>query len=85
MPGWLPWPKNWPTNPLQLIPAPSIPPYPTTLDELTILELGAATALLRLACGGSKVPLNSKNRALLCLLASVLNFELYLRKHPPHH
>lgn len=81
MGGWLPWPKQWPTNPNQLAVPPAVVPYPTTMEELDLLELAEAAALLRIACGRSQLPLKQPKRALLCVIASIIDYEIYKREH----
>lgn len=81
MGGWKLWPKSWPTNPLQLVPPPAFAPYPTVIEQLDLVQLAEAAALLRIACGKSQFPLKEPKRAILCVIASVLEYELWKREH----
>jgi hypothetical protein len=81
MGGWLPWPQSWPTNPNQLAIPPAESLYPTSLEELDLLELAEAAALLRIACGRSQLPLKQPKRAILCVIASIIDYEIFHRTH----
>lgn len=81
MPSPPKWPANWPTNP-NLIPIPPVPTtIPTALAELELAELAGMYAILRLACGRSTQPLKEPGRKLLCVLAAIIDYEIYKREH----
>lgn len=81
MGGWLPLPKFWPTNPNQIPIPPTHTEIPVTIDDLNILELAEMSALLRIACGRSQLPLKNPKRAVLCVLAGIIDYEIYHREH----
>lgn len=74
-------PLNWPLDPSALPVPPAAATIPTALAELDVLQLAEMAALLRIACGRAQLPLKQPKRALLCILASILDYELYHREH----
>jgi hypothetical protein len=84
MGGFLRPPIFWPTNPNDIPIPPAASLIPTTLEELELGELAEMVFLLRLACGRSQLPLKNPKRALMCVLAAIVEYELYKRTQPAH-
>jgi hypothetical protein len=81
-PGWLPYPETYPHNNNEVSIPPAVTDTPTDLDLLTDFELAEMAFLLRLACGRNASIFKQPKRYLLCLLAQILDYELYKRLHP---
>lgn len=81
MPVYPNLPKDWPDNPNEIPIPPELTIIPTTLDELKLEELAEMFFLLKLACGRSQLPLKNPKRAALCVLAAIINYELFKRTH----
>ena len=77
-PVWLP--GYFPTNNNEIPVPPAVTPIPTDLDQLTLLELAEMAFLLKLACGRNSSIFRTPKRYLLCLLATIIDYEIFDRK-----